>query len=161
MTEDALSACLREALAAEPLPGKRVLDYGCEDAQYGLWLAAESAEVTLLDGSQQAIDAAIEKAREAGVIRRVKGIVALGTSLDMFADLAFDLVLLHAGTPWDAGELARIMRPHARLVSCLRMEECPLGPEFETPREWGEAPQFRLPWQKRESGVWTAMRRLG
>ena len=39
------------ALEAEPLRAKRVLDYGCGPADFGVWMATEGAEVTLLDFS--------------------------------------------------------------------------------------------------------------
>ncbi len=43
------------ALEAEPVRGQKVLDYGCGPADFGLWLATEGAEVTLLDLSRSAI----------------------------------------------------------------------------------------------------------
>src|ERR1051326_3224167 len=37
------------ALERQPLAGRRVLDYGCGPADFGIWLATEGACVTLLD----------------------------------------------------------------------------------------------------------------
>lgn len=112
------------ALEAEPLPGKRVLDYGCGPADFGIWMATESAEVTLLDLSPLAIELGLKRARASGVTRRVKGIAADASQLDMFADAAFDLVFACASLhhtlkyPGAMEELARVMRPGARLVLC-------------------------------------------
>ncbi|GEM_PF-4808893 len=158
MREEGFIAGLQEALKAEPLPGKRVLDYGCGNAEFGLWLAAESAEVTLLDCSAQAIGAGLSRARGAGVTRRVKGIVAHGTQLDMFADFAFDLVLLHGDTPWDVEEIARIMRPGARLVSYLEISDSQLARHFEAKCEWNASGGIHWPWQKKNCPIWTARR---
>ncbi|MBI5282633.1 MAG: class I SAM-dependent methyltransferase [Candidatus Solibacter usitatus] len=111
-------------LEAEPLAGKRVLDYGCGPADFGLWMAAESAEVTLLDLSPLAIELGLKRAQASGVARRVKGVAADAAKLDMFADGAFDLVFACASLhhtmkyPGALEELARVMRPGARLVLC-------------------------------------------
>ncbi len=110
---------LKPLLAEEPLPGKRVLVHGCGAAPLGVWMAVEDAEVTFLDASRQAADAALEQARQAGAARRVKGILAENTVLDMFADYAFDVILLHGGTAFCWDEIARVLRPDGRLVSLV------------------------------------------
>lgn len=112
------------ALESEPLPGKRVLDYGCGPADFGLWMAGEGAEVTLLDLSPLAIELGLKRAKASGVTSRVKGVAADASKLDMFADAAFDLVFACASLhhtlkyPGAMEELARVMRPGARLVLC-------------------------------------------
>lgn len=112
------------ALQEEPLRGKRVLDYGCGPADFGIWMAGESAEVTLLDLSPKAIELGLRRAQASGVGRRVKGVSADAAKLDMFADWAFDVVFACASLhhtmkyPGALEELARIMHPGARLVLC-------------------------------------------
>ena len=112
------------ALESEPFPGKRVLDYGCGPADFGVWMATEGAEVTLLDLSPLAIELGLKRARASGVTRRVKGVAADASKLDMFADAAFDLVFASASLhhtlkyPGAMEELVRVMRPGGRLVLC-------------------------------------------
>lgn len=112
------------ALEEDPLPGRRVLDYGCGPADFGIWMATERAEVTLLDLSPKAIELGLRRAAASGVARRVKGVAADAAKLDMFADQAFELVFACASLhhtlkyPGAVEELARIMKPGARLVLC-------------------------------------------
>jgi len=111
-----------QALEAEPLRGRRVLDYGCGPADFGLWMAGEGAVVTLLDLSPAAIEVAMKRAEASGV--EVRGIAADASRLDMLGDREFDLVFACAAlhhTMKYAGaveELSRIMKPGARLVLC-------------------------------------------
>jgi SAM-dependent methyltransferase len=108
------------ALEAEPPRGTRVLDYGCGPADFGLWLATEGAAVTLLDLSPAAIELALKRAGASAVA--VRGIAADASRLDMLADGEFDLVFACAALhhtlkyPGALAELARVMRPGARLV---------------------------------------------
>ncbi len=108
------------ALAAEPLGGLRVLDYGCGPADFGLWMATEGAGVTVLDLSPAAIELAVKRAHASGVA--VRGIAADASRLEMLRDGEFDLVFACAALhhtlkyPGALAELARIMRPGARLV---------------------------------------------
>jgi len=110
------------ALEAEPLAGQRVLDYGCGPADFGIWMAAEGARVTLLDLSPAAIQVALKRAHASAV--EVRGIAADASRLDMLRDQEFDLVFASAALhhtmkyPGAVEELARIMKPGARLVLC-------------------------------------------
>ena len=108
------------ALEAEPLRGRRILDYGCGPADFGLWMATEGADVTLLDLSPAAIELALKRARASSVA--VRGIAADASRLNMLRDGEFDLVFACAALhhtlkyPGALEELPRIMRPGARLV---------------------------------------------
>lgn len=131
---------LRELLEAEPLAGKRALDYGCGDAACGLWLAAQSAEVTLVDSTQSTIEMALGEAAARGLTRRIKGIAAHSVALDMFADFAFDIVVLHGACDYSTAELARILRPGARLISQFDLGAAegfePAGRRWAEPARW-------------------------
>jgi 2-polyprenyl-3-methyl-5-hydroxy-6-metoxy-1,4-benzoquinol methylase len=117
-----------QALEAEPLPGKKVLDYGCGPADFGIWMATEGAAVTLLDLSPAAIAVGLKRAQASGV--KVRGVAADASCLGMrnaravLSDAEFDLVFACAALhhtlkyPGAVEELARIMRPGARLVLC-------------------------------------------
>ena len=110
------------ALEAEPLVGKTVLDYGCGPADFGIWMATEGAAVTLLDLSPAAIEVGLRRAKASGV--RVRGVAADASRLKMLGDAEFDLVFACAALhhtlkyPGAVEELARIMKPGARLVLC-------------------------------------------
>jgi len=110
-------------LSSEPLAGKHVLDYNSGTAEFGIWMATEFAEVHLLDASPANIALGLDRAQSSGVARRVKAIhLTNPADLDMFADLAFDLVFTRtplatiASTPGALDELARILKIDGRLA---------------------------------------------
>lgn len=111
-----------DELAAEPLAGKHVLDYGSGRADFGIWMATENAEVHLLDPVPANIELGLKLAEASGVARRVKAVhMADPANLDMFADDAFDLLFARAplaelASQGALDEIARIMKPDARFV---------------------------------------------
>lgn len=108
------------SLEAEPLRGKKILDYGCGPADFGLWMATEGAQVTLLDLSPAAIELGLRRAHASGV--SVRGIAADASQLNMLSDGEFDTVFACAALhhtlkyPGALAELGRILKPGARLV---------------------------------------------
>jgi SAM-dependent methyltransferase len=110
------------ALESEPVAGRKVLDYGCGPADFGTWLATEGADVTYLDLSPASIALALRRAEASGV--QARGIAADASRLDMLPDAEFDLVFACAALhhtlkyPGALEELARVMKPGARLVLC-------------------------------------------
>lgn len=120
------------ALLEIPLKDLRVLDYGCGPADFGVWMATEGAEVTLLDISQTAVDLGLLRAAASGVRDRVRGIAADASRLPLLAEASFDVVFacasLHHTMKYEGavGELARVVRPGGRLVLCETWGENPL-----------------------------------
>ena len=109
------------ALSSEPLAGKHVLDYCSGSAEFGVWMASEGAEVTLLDPSPQAVRFGLQRAGASGLARRVKAVhLTDPDDLDMFAEDAFDLIFARdSGIACRKGaieEIARILKPDARLL---------------------------------------------
>jgi 2-polyprenyl-3-methyl-5-hydroxy-6-metoxy-1,4-benzoquinol methylase len=110
------------ALEAAQVRGKKVLDYGCGPADFGLWMATEGADVTLLDLSPAAIELALRRAQASGVA--VRGIAADASELRMLRDREFDVVFACASLhhtlkyPGAVEELGRIMKPGALLILC-------------------------------------------
>jgi len=115
------SAAMR-ALESAVGHGARVLDYGCGTADFGLWLATEGAQVTLMDLSPAAIELGHRRAKASGV--QVRGIAADAGQLGMLGDAEFDVVFASAALhhtlkyPGAVEELARVMKSGAWLVLC-------------------------------------------
>ena len=109
-------------LTSRPLAGLRILDYGCGPGEWGVLLATEGAEVTLLDLSPKAIELGLRRARASGVGDRVRGMARDASDLSPFADGEFDLIFGSAAVHHTlkyanaAAELIRVLRPGGRLV---------------------------------------------
>jgi len=109
-------------LLAESVEGRRVLDYGCGTGDWGLMLAGEGADVTLLDLSPVAIEVALRRASVSGVAGRVQGIARDANDLSCFRDDEFDLIYASAAVhhtlkyPNALDELLRVLRPGGQLV---------------------------------------------
>src|SRR5439155_25692041 len=91
-------------------------------ADFGLWLATEGADVTLLDISPAAIELGLKRAQASGIT--VHGIAADAADLATVRDREFDIVFACAALhhtlkyPCAVEDLARIMKPGAQLVLC-------------------------------------------
>jgi SAM-dependent methyltransferase len=109
-------------LLAESVAGRRVLDYGCGTGDWGLMLAGEGAEVTLLDLSPVAIELVLRRASVSGVADRVRGVARDASDLSCFADGEFDLIYASAAVHHTLkysnalDELLRVLRPGGKLV---------------------------------------------
>ena len=111
-----------KVLLSESVGGRRVLDYGCGTGDWGLMLAGEGADVTLLDLSPVAIELALRRASVSGVAARVHGIARDASDLSCFRDEEFDLIYASAAVhhtlkyPNALNELMRVLRPGGKLV---------------------------------------------
>ncbi|HEV8039176.1 MAG TPA: class I SAM-dependent methyltransferase [Bryobacteraceae bacterium] len=117
-----LYSAIMQALLAEPVVGRAVLDYGCGTGDWGLMLAAEGASVTFLDLSPVAIQVTERRAAAGGVADRVRGVARDASDLSCFRDEEFDLIYGSAAVhhtlkyPGALEELLRVLRPGGRLV---------------------------------------------
>jgi ubiquinone/menaquinone biosynthesis C-methylase UbiE len=117
-----LYRAIMQALLAEPVAGRAVLDYGCGTGDWGLMLAGEGANVTFLDLSPVAIQVAQRRAAASGVSNRVRGVARDASDLSCFRDEEFDLIYGSAAVhhtlkyPGALEELMRVLRPGGRLV---------------------------------------------
>src|SRR5712692_9544114 len=91
-----LYTAVLQLLLAEGTNGRTVLDYGCGAGEWGLFMAAKVANVTMLDLSPVAIDLALRRARASGVAERVTGPARDANDLSCFADNQFDLMYASA-----------------------------------------------------------------
>lgn len=111
-----------KVLLEESTAGRRVLDYGCGTGDWGLMLAGEGADVTLLDLSPVAIELALRRAAISGVAARVHGIARDASDLSCFSNDEFDLIYASAAVhhtlkyPNALDELLRVLGPGGKLV---------------------------------------------
>ena len=109
-----------EALLAFEPRGKRVLEYGCGTGDWGLLLAIEGADATLLDLSPMAIQVVERRACASGV--NVRGVARDASDLSCFETGEFDLVYanaaLHHTLKYEGArdELIRVLKPGGYLV---------------------------------------------
>lgn len=109
-------------LLANTKPGMHVLDYGCGTGDWGLMLAGQGAQVTLLDLSPVAMQLAERRASASGVAGRVRTVAADASDLRCFGDAEFDLIYASAAVhhtlkyPHAFEELLRVLRPGGRLI---------------------------------------------
>jgi SAM-dependent methyltransferase len=117
-----LYAAALARLLETPLSGLNVLDYGCGPGDWGVMLATEGANVTLLDLSAAAIELGLRRARANGVAGRVRGVARDASDLSCFRDGEFDLIYaggaLHHTLKYPNAleELARVLKAGGRLV---------------------------------------------
>lgn len=111
-----------DRLLALPLRDSRVLDYGCGPADWGVWMATEGANVTLLDLSPAAVQLGLKRAEASGVAERVRGEARDASDLSCFSDAEFDIIYASAAVhhtlkyPHAFEELVRVLKPGGVLV---------------------------------------------
>lgn len=111
-----------DCLLSFPLKSMSVLDYGCGPGEWGVFMATEGADVTLLDLSPIAVEVGLRRARANGVGERVKGVARDASDLSCFHDGAFDLIFANAALhhtlkyPNAVAELVRVMKKGGILV---------------------------------------------
>lgn len=149
---------LRELIAAEPLPGLRILLYGASDAALAVWMAEAGAELALLDPSRDVALEALRQTNEAGAGRRVRAVETRSTALPMFADFAFDLIVVQAGIPFELAEFARILRPAARLVSAVALDPADAARHFSAVLSHPAPSGLRALLRRRAPLYWSARR---
>jgi SAM-dependent methyltransferase len=111
-----------DLMLAEPVLGRKVLDYGCGTGIWGVMLATEGAQVALLDLSPVAIEVGLRRARVHDVADRVFGYARDASDLSCFADEEFDLIYacaaVHHTFKYSGAveELARVLKPGGKLI---------------------------------------------
>jgi SAM-dependent methyltransferase len=127
---------IRPALAKlGPLPGKRMLDFGCGHGMAATVLARLGAEVVAFDLSAGYVDEAVCRAHANGVT--LHGVIADGTKLP-FRDRSFDAIwgvaiLHHLALDQTAREIHRVLRPGGVAVFC---EPWGGNPALHVARRW-------------------------
>ncbi len=111
-----------DRLLALPLKDSRILDYGCGPADWGVWMATEGAQVTVLDLSPAAVQLGLKRAAASGVADRVRGEARDASDLSCFSDGEFDIIYasaaVHHTLKYDHAfeELVRVLKPGGVLV---------------------------------------------
>ncbi len=119
-------------LLAQNLNDKRVLDYGCGPADWGVFMATEGASVALLDLSPAAVELGLRRAHASGVGGSVQGFARDASDLSCFRRHEFDLVFASAALhhtlkyPNAFDELVRIIRPGGTLLLAETYNNNPL-----------------------------------
>ncbi len=120
MTTRASRRAFDDALVAERLAGKRVLEYGSGASAMAFFMAAQGANVTGIDISPVAVEQGRRRAAADHVADRVAFEVMDAESLE-FPDGTFDLVcgsgvLHHLDLSRAYPEIARVLQPHGAAV---------------------------------------------
>jgi len=109
-----------ETLLSLAPAGKRILEYGCGTGDWGLLLASEGADATLLDLSPVAIQVVERRAAASGL--KVRGVARDASDLSCFETAEFDLIYanaaLHHTLKYQGArdELIRVLKPGGHLV---------------------------------------------
>ena len=111
-------------------PGRRVLDYGCGEGEFAVWLAAQGAETYAIDISPVSVENGVRAAKKAGVEARTHFSVMDAESLT-FEDDYFDLIVVngvlhHLKLDRAYLELARVVKPGGFVVAAEALRHNPL-----------------------------------
>lgn len=133
-----------DTLCGMPLGDMRVLDYGCGPSDWGVWMATEGAQVTLLDLSPKAVELGLRRAAASGVAARVRGEARDASDLSCFETGEFDLIYASAAVhhtlkyPHAFEELIRVLRPGGAMVLAETYGNNPLLNMARKIRAWAE-----------------------
>ena len=130
----------------ENVRGKRVLEFGCGQNSYAIWMAERGAEVVGIDISDEAIEQMRDRARSQRISDKVSFLRMNAEQLD-FPDGSFDVVagraiLHHLDLEKSLSEISRTLRPggialfveplgHNPMINAYRNRT----PELRTPDE--------------------------
>jgi ubiquinone/menaquinone biosynthesis C-methylase UbiE len=127
-------------------PGKKVLDYGCGDGMFTVWLAEQGADAVGVDISGVAFADAMKVAEQKGVASRVH-FYEMDCEHMSFPDESFDFVmeggvLHHLDLPVALSELARVVKRDGAVICGEAVADNPIVHLYRR-----KTPEIRTAWE--------------